>query len=99
MAKELGFSDKQIANMCDTNEKEVRNLRKKFNITPIVKQIDTMAAEYPVSNKAGYPVSNKAGYLAKSAAGSLLNRRERLFRISNNGTLNTFPHDYFYKQK
>jgi len=47
-AKELGFSDKQIADMSETNENEVRNLRKKFNIMPIVKQIDTMAAEYPV---------------------------------------------------
>ena len=34
--------------MSDANEIEVRNLRKKYKIQPIVKQIDTMAAEYPV---------------------------------------------------
>ena len=47
-AKQLGFSDKQIADMANSNEATVRNQRKKFNIVPIVKQIDTMAAEYPV---------------------------------------------------
>ncbi len=47
-AKQLGFSDKQIAGFTQTKEEFVRELRKKLNILPIVKQIDTMAAEYPV---------------------------------------------------
>ncbi len=47
-AKQLGFSDKQIAKMTNSNEDKVRSCRKNMNIIPIVKQIDTMAAEYPV---------------------------------------------------
>jgi hypothetical protein len=47
-AKQLGFSDKQIAEITNSSETAVRNQRKKFNILPVVKQIDTMAAEYPV---------------------------------------------------
>ena len=46
-AKRLGFSDKQIAFCLDENEDTVRRLRKKHNIIPVVKQIDTLAAEWP----------------------------------------------------
>lgn len=47
-AKQLGFSDKQIAQFTSSTETAVRQFRKKLNILPIVKQIDTMAAEFPV---------------------------------------------------
>ncbi len=54
-AKKQGFSDFQIAraclkqNMIDTEAAiiEVRNRRKSLGIVPVVKQIDTLAAEYP----------------------------------------------------
>jgi len=46
-AKKNGFSDKQIAAMTNSSEIEVRNKRKKLNIVPKIKQIDTLAAEYP----------------------------------------------------
>ena len=54
-AKEQGFSDFQIArevfkaSMTDTEQAnlQVRALRKSLGITPVVKQIDTLAAEYP----------------------------------------------------
>ncbi len=46
-AKKDGFSDKQIANITDKKEEEIRALRKRYRIYPSVKQIDTMAAEYP----------------------------------------------------
>ncbi len=46
-AKERGFSDLQIAQLTDSNEFEVRNVRKALKVTPVVKQIDTLAAEYP----------------------------------------------------
>jgi len=46
-AKRLGFSDGQIAVCLKTSEKKVRELRKKGNIVPVVKQIDTLAAEWP----------------------------------------------------
>ena len=46
-AKKLGFSDKQIANIRKTTESAIRIIREKHNIYPVVKQIDTVAAEYP----------------------------------------------------
>ena len=46
-AKKLGFADKQIARAKDITPDEVRNLRKKLGILPSVKQIDTLAAEWP----------------------------------------------------
>ncbi len=46
-AKKLGFSDRQIADITGTKEATVRAYRKKLGIIPYVKQIDTMAAEYP----------------------------------------------------
>ncbi|MHA1793753.1 MAG: carbamoyl-phosphate synthase large subunit, partial [Promethearchaeota archaeon] len=48
-AKLLGFSDRQIAKCLNKEEIIVRNKRKLFGITPCVKQIDTLAAEFPAS--------------------------------------------------
>ncbi|KAF9430642.1 hypothetical protein BGZ94_005450 [Podila epigama] len=46
-AKQLGFSDRQIANAISSNELSVRRLRTDSGIIPFVKQIDTVAAEFP----------------------------------------------------
>ncbi|KXS98324.1 hypothetical protein AC578_6852 [Pseudocercospora eumusae] len=46
-AKEMGFSDKQLSLFFDSNENHVRRARLAHNITPVVKQIDTVAAEFP----------------------------------------------------
>ncbi|MGF3521671.1 MAG: carbamoyl-phosphate synthase (glutamine-hydrolyzing) large subunit [Candidatus Bathyarchaeia archaeon] len=46
-AKRLGFSDEQIAICTGTSEPEVRQFRKTAGITPVIKQIDTLAAEWP----------------------------------------------------
>lgn len=46
-AKQNGFSDLQIAQLVNSDEMAVRNHRKSLNIIPVVKQIDTMAAEFP----------------------------------------------------
>ena len=57
-AKQLGFSDKQIAIILDKEELDVRDLRKKFNIKPFVKQIDTLSAEYPAQTNYLYLTYN-----------------------------------------
>ncbi|HPN37008.1 MAG TPA: carbamoyl-phosphate synthase (glutamine-hydrolyzing) large subunit [Melioribacteraceae bacterium] len=57
-AKKTGFSDKQIALLINSDEFDVRNKRKLFNITPVVKQIDTMAAEYPAQTNYLYITYN-----------------------------------------
>ena len=46
-AKRLGFSDAQIAKCIGVSEEEVRRFRKTHGIIPVVKQIDTLAAEWP----------------------------------------------------
>jgi len=46
-AKKKGFSDKQIAILTRSDELEVRKKRTRLRIVPVVKQIDTLAAEYP----------------------------------------------------
>ncbi|MFH1782068.1 MAG: carbamoyl-phosphate synthase large subunit [Candidatus Omnitrophota bacterium] len=46
LAKENGFSDIQLAKLADITEEEVRILRKKENIIPTFKLVDTCAAEF-----------------------------------------------------
>uniref|UniRef100_A0A8D0H9D3 Carbamoyl-phosphate synthase [ammonia], mitochondrial n=1 Tax=Sphenodon punctatus TaxID=8508 RepID=A0A8D0H9D3_SPHPU len=46
-AKQIGFSDKQIGNCLGVTDVQSRELRLKKNIKPWVKQIDTLAEEYP----------------------------------------------------
>jgi len=46
-SKQLGFSDKKIGELTRMKEQDVRALRKLFGIFPAIKQIDTLAAEWP----------------------------------------------------
>ncbi|HIH28687.1 MAG TPA: carbamoyl-phosphate synthase large subunit, partial [Thermoplasmata archaeon] len=57
-AKQKGFSDHQIALFTKTNESDVRNRRKKLHIIPYIKQIDTLAAEYPAKTNYLYLTYN-----------------------------------------
>ena len=57
-AKKSGFSDLQIAARVGSSEVEVRALRKSYSITPFVKQIDTMAAEFPAATNYLYMTYN-----------------------------------------
>lgn len=45
-AKRMGFSDKYIAKLWETNEDEIYELRKKNNMFPVYKMIDTCASEF-----------------------------------------------------
>ena len=47
--KSFGFSDKRLANLLDTNEADVRDLRKREGVKPVFKRIDTCAAEFESS--------------------------------------------------
>jgi carbamoyl-phosphate synthase/aspartate carbamoyltransferase len=46
-AKQYGYSDRQLAKFLGSNELAVRRLRVDAGIVPFVKQIDTVAAEFP----------------------------------------------------
>jgi len=65
-AKQMGFSDFQIARLIYASNMQkiesdlilVRNERKKRNILPVVKQIDTLAAEFPAETNYLYITYN-----------------------------------------
>ena len=57
-AKRMGFSDKQIALLTGSTEGLVRARRKQARLTPAVKQIDTLAAEYPARTNYLYTTYN-----------------------------------------
>ncbi|MBI5475389.1 MAG: carbamoyl-phosphate synthase (glutamine-hydrolyzing) large subunit [Ignavibacteriales bacterium] len=57
-AKQKGFSDKQIAWLIHSTESKVRVKRKIVGIIPSVKQIDTMAAEFPAKTNYLYLTYN-----------------------------------------
>ncbi len=45
-AKGLGFSDRQIAHLTGSTEDKIRALRKKLNLVPSYRLVDTCAAEF-----------------------------------------------------
>ena len=53
-AKQYGFSDKQLAYLYNTNEIEIRNLRKKLDIIPVYKTVDSCAAEFTTDTNYHY---------------------------------------------
>lgn len=57
-AKRMGFSDTQIADLVKSTENEVRAYRKSLGITPFVKRIDTLAAEFPAHTNYLYTTYN-----------------------------------------
>lgn len=57
-AKQRGFSDIQIAILTQSDELTVREQRKKLGVIPYVKQIDTLAAEYPAKTNYLYLTYN-----------------------------------------
>ncbi|GAA5922065.1 carbamoyl-phosphate synthase (glutamine-hydrolyzing) CPA2 [Sporobolomyces koalae] len=63
-AKQMGFGDRQIADLISrdggdaTAEDAVRAHRKSLGITPFVKRIDTLAAEYPANTNYLYTTYN-----------------------------------------
>lgn len=63
-AKRQGFSDSQISSLLNTTEGDVRNFRKSQNppITPFVKRIDTLAAEYPAHTNYLYTTYNASAH-------------------------------------
>ncbi|MDR1219615.1 MAG: carbamoyl-phosphate synthase (glutamine-hydrolyzing) large subunit [Treponema sp.] len=60
-AKQLGFSDVRIGQLIGASESGARELREAYGVRPVVKQIDTLAAEYPA----------KTNYLYLTYAGAV----------------------------
>jgi len=89
-AKQLGFSDFQIARLVfndkkyDENMLKIRRLRKKQGIIPFVKQIDTLAAEYPAKTNYLYMTYNGSRDDVKgSGKGSVIVLGSGVYRIGS----------------
>ncbi|EIW80636.1 carbamoyl-phosphate synthase [Coniophora puteana RWD-64-598 SS2] len=61
-AKKQGFSDAQIADLVASTEPLVRAARKAQGITPFVKRIDTLAAEFPAHTNYLYTTYNASAH-------------------------------------
>ncbi len=57
-SKQAGFSDLQISKILCCEEQEVREMRLNYGIHPVVKQIDTLAAEFPAQTNYLYLTYN-----------------------------------------
>lgn len=65
VAKKMGFSDSHIADLVSSTEDKVRARRKSFRITPFVKRIDTLAAEFPAHTNYLYTTYNASEHDVK----------------------------------
>ncbi|QRV95340.1 carbamoyl-phosphate synthase [Ceratobasidium sp. AG-Ba] len=57
-AKQFGFSDRHLASCIQSTELAIRRLRNENSIAPFVKQIDTVAAEFPAYTNYLYTTYN-----------------------------------------
>ncbi|MGA1821265.1 MAG: carbamoyl-phosphate synthase (glutamine-hydrolyzing) large subunit [Thermoplasmatota archaeon] len=71
-AKILGFSDFQIGKASGIDMGEVRRFRKENGIFPVIKQIDTLAAEYPAVTNYLYMTYSGTGNDVEPKAGAVM---------------------------
>ncbi|MGV8176802.1 MAG: carbamoyl-phosphate synthase (glutamine-hydrolyzing) large subunit [Candidatus Bilamarchaeaceae archaeon] len=57
-AKKLGFSDREIARILGCDHSDIRALRERYRMFPCVKQIDTLAGEFPAKTNYLYLTYN-----------------------------------------
>ncbi len=65
-AKEYGFSDRQLAEIWGIKESAIRVMRKKMNVTPVYKTVDTCAAEFAASTPYHYSTYERENESVKS---------------------------------
>ncbi|RJR16514.1 MAG: carbamoyl-phosphate synthase large subunit [Nitrospiraceae bacterium] len=61
-AKEYGFSDKRIAQLLDTDEKSIRDMRGNIGLRAVYKMVDTCAAEFRAYTPYMYSTYEKPFY-------------------------------------
>jgi carbamoyl-phosphate synthase large subunit len=83
-AKKAGFSGAQIAKILGTTESDVRAMRRNYGLSPVVKQIDTLAAEYPAQTNFLYLTYNgSADDLAASGKKTVIVLGSGVYRIGS----------------
>jgi carbamoyl-phosphate synthase large subunit len=82
--KKAGFSDTQIAKILGAQTPEVRAMRRNYGLAPVVKQIDTLAAEYPAQTNFLYLTYNgSADDVAASGKKSVIVLGSGVYRIGS----------------
>jgi len=83
-AKKFGFSDRQIAKILGTDEADVSAMRRNYGLSPVVKQIDTLAAEYPAQTNFLYLTYNgSSDDLTASAKKTVIVLGSGVYRIGS----------------
>jgi carbamoyl-phosphate synthase large subunit len=82
-AKQLGFSDKQIGQFLEKKEHDIRYLRKHHGVIPVIKQIDTLAAEYPAQTNYLYLTYNGSEHDVAPSTGSIAVLGSGSYRIGS----------------
>ncbi|XP_023226449.1 CAD protein-like [Centruroides sculpturatus] len=82
-AKQLGFSDKQIAQCIESTELVVRKIRQTMHITPKIKQIDTVAAEWPAKTNYLYLTYNGISHDLQFPGGAIMVLGSGVYRIGS----------------
>ncbi|MBI2768598.1 MAG: carbamoyl-phosphate synthase large subunit [Burkholderiales bacterium] len=62
LLKKKGFSDRRLAKQLKTTDTAIRNLRKKLNVRPVYKRVDTCAAEFATNTAYMYSTYEAATY-------------------------------------
>ncbi|HEY5500649.1 MAG TPA: carbamoyl-phosphate synthase large subunit [Candidatus Humimicrobiaceae bacterium] len=65
-AKKLGYSDVQLAYLCNSTDNDIRKLRKKLGIKAVFKTVDTCAAEFEASTPYYYSTYESTSEIADS---------------------------------
>ncbi|XP_064604486.1 multifunctional protein CAD-like isoform X2 [Liolophura sinensis] len=82
-AKQLGFSDQQIAIAVESSELVIRKARYDLEILPWVKQIDTVAAEWPASTNYLYLTYNGSTNDVEFPGGFIMVLGSGVYRIGS----------------
>nr|NVI70494.1 rudimentary [Cucujiformia] len=82
-AKQIGFSDKQIASAVKSTELSIRKQREEYRIVPYVKQIDTVAAEWPATTNYLYLTYNASSHDLKFTEEHIMVIGSGVYRIGS----------------
>lgn len=83
-AKKVGFSDLQVARILKVGEAEIRAMRKNYGLNPFIKQIDTLAAEYPAHTNFLYLTYNASeSDVTTNSANSVIVLGSGVYRIGS----------------
>ena len=68
--KQKGFSDRRLAKLLKTTEKQVREARRSLNVRPVYKRVDTCAAEFETNTAYLYSTYEAEGSECEAEPGS-----------------------------